>query len=678
MKRICLFAGYNKNSEVQPYVLDYLKEMSLYCDVYYLSDGDLSVKSLMKIKNICIDAWVLDHGKYDFGSYSELMKNYVGWNTIEQYDELIIANDSAYCVNSFQPVFDKMSQKDCSAWGLLATDEFNLDYNYAFNDYIKIPHSKIPMFCIGSYFMAFKKEVFIDNDFQMFFNNVEKERDRNDVCLKYEMGLTKLLLDKDIKMSSYIDTVYKNVSIYNMDAFRFVYNGFPLIKIRIFKDNPLSVPYNDDNFFIGRYCQNDKIFEYIENEFMLKDEFILKKDYKRYYNDFIPPIFRKGKRDLIKEILPPILTQKIIRVLVERKLKKTNVLKKINVNKNQNLMIFFNVAIDTIGGGMLSIDRFVDKSIKLEKEFDFKVRMSGLPLSNNAVSYSKFESTLEMEHFNKIIQEGIPDKVTLNLPEVFVKGFLNELTEYQIKWLHYIPELRINILDQNHDLFPLRREIERLKELTLDVTVTSAHEKYATQKISDEYQVPLNLLTPFLPEFIRRPHSQKSKVIAISPDDDVNTTSDLTKNEILSKMISELPDYKFVVINDISLNEYKELISDALFTITFGEGYDGYFIEPSLSDSVSFAVYNETFFPVEFKDSNIVYPNWESLYENIVRDIRLLESDHDLYKNRSDKIEVMTRKHTNSDRSEVNLHDFYNRKVDFLPSIFNIENYKVK
>ena len=50
MKRICLFAGYNYKNKISQYVIDYLKELSNYCDIYYLADGSVDVKEFELIK----------------------------------------------------------------------------------------------------------------------------------------------------------------------------------------------------------------------------------------------------------------------------------------------------------------------------------------------------------------------------------------------------------------------------------------------------------------------------------------------------------------------------------------------------------------------------------------------------------------------------------------------------
>ena len=60
-------------------------------------------------------------GAYDFGSYSMLATELVGWDAIEQYDELMLANDSGWLVQPLDEVFAKMDCPACDWWGLQAT-----------------------------------------------------------------------------------------------------------------------------------------------------------------------------------------------------------------------------------------------------------------------------------------------------------------------------------------------------------------------------------------------------------------------------------------------------------------------------------------------------------------------------------------------------------------------------
>lgn len=670
MKRICLFAAYNYGDDIKEYVYDYLKELAKYSDIYYLADNNISENNphIERLLGICKNIYFVKHGMYDFGSWSLLAKEYVGWNIIEQYDELLFANDSCFCMQEFEKVFQIMDQKDCDTWALMATDENNTGYFQTLQDYLKIPIEEIPMFTLGSYFMAFRKKVIEDKDFQHFVNSVKKESNRLDVCSKYEMGLTKFLQIKSFKIDAFINTVYRGAVIYNTHGIKLLKDGFPLVKVKIFRDNPLSIKSLESmKTLIKKYTGNNKI-----------DDYLKEVNFVEYYGkplrvnplkpeNWRPSFFKRKLRDIIIPLSPPIYidTYKVAKKhLVDRK-------KSIYKNPSGKHIIYFNVSRDLIGGGMLSINRFVEKTLKhFPDKFD-EIFVSGLPLKNKPVKYSMFKEALPMRAFNDIVKNTYPEYLTLNIPEVFLQGFLNDLSNYQKVWLQAIPYLHINILDQNHELFPDRLYLEICKEYTDKVTVTMAHKEYCSAQVAKSIDCPIRVLTPFLPEFYRRGFQDKEKIIAISPDqfifDGVSK-----KDEALTHLQNELPDYNIVIIENLKLEEYKQLISKALFTISFGEGYDGYYIEPLMSDSLSFAVYNETFFPPQFKDAPTVYASYGEFMENIVKDIRILEKDEKTYRRYSKISEKMTQDVTNDEISLKNLEDFYNDDFDFSPVTYKL------
>lgn len=669
MKRICLFAAYNNNDYIEEYVFDYLKELSIYTDIYYMADGDLvREEDINKLLYYCKNVFFIKHEKYDFGSYSELAKKYIGWNKIEEYDEMILANDSVFFVQSFKTVFEKMNQKNCDAWGLLATDERNYEYFYTLEEYLTIPASKVPYFCIGSYFIVLRNNVIKDKKFQVFLNSVKKESNRHDVCMKYEMGLTKFLQKNNFKINTFIDVVYRNVIVYNEQGIRLLKQGFPLVKNKIFKENPLSLT-NLEQLpkIIEKYTQNSKIHSYISSTYLANND---SKRKQNIIDELLPPFFKNSKKEILKQLLPPFVIKQYKNIKYSN-IKKNKLNNKFDFyleNPEASYIIYFNVAVDTIGGGMLSINRFIDRSIDKFQDTNTKILLSGLPLSNPEVKYTMFDSQLNMFHFDEILASIYPEKLILNIPEYYLPDFIHNLKEKHKKWLHSIPYLHINIMNQNHDYFPERAYFEHCKIYTDKVTITTAHKEYTTQEIADDVDCPIKLLTPFLPKFYRTPYQEKEKIIAISPDEllvDGVSKKDIT----LEYLRKNLNDYKIIIINNISLEEYKRLISKAMFTITFGEGYDGYYIEPFLSNSISFAIYNTTFFPEQFKKAPTVYESYEKFMKNIVDDIKILEKNYDLYKEYSDQSEKMIKEITNDEISLQNLEDFYNDKYDYIPEI---------
>ncbi|WP_395067673.1 rhamnan synthesis F family protein [Paraburkholderia silvatlantica] len=629
---------------MQPYVFDFLRELARHSAVYYMADGELDPRDVDELLSICKGAWGFRHGKYDFGSYSELAKNFVGWDEISKYDELIFVNDSCFCVQSFSPVFRKMDIEDCDAWCLLATDENNKDYPYTLEEYLRIPSKRLPLFCFGSYFLAFRKSVFTSSEFQKFIDSVKKEKDRLDVCIRYEMGLTKFLRHENYKLSAFVKIVYRNVTIYDAQAFRLLKKEFPLIKIRTFRDNPLSIPnlevwpYN-----VARYVGNNKIFNYLKQiGYALTDsrKAVSQSDCLECDQDIVSGFHGEAARQLAIA----------------------------KAQSFSHIVIFFNVSRDTIGGGMLSINRFVQHSNSLASEYGFNVMMSGIPFDEPEVDYSKFEQAAPLVHFSRIVENINPDRLILNIPEFYIPVFFAGLTDNYRRWLSSIPYLQINIMDQNHDYFPDRYYIECCRELTDHVTITTAHARYSTQELASSTDCPVLKLTPFLPEFYRTAFDGKLNIIAVSPDEE-GMPEGLSKADVLDILRAGLPEYKIEIINNMTLEEYKRLISLARFTITFGEGFDGYYLEPFLSDSNAFAVYNNTFFPQEFATAPTIYQNWRELAKNIVGDIRRLESDREEYNENIVATNTLIRKYIGDEISTDNLNRFYRNQFDYLPDI---------
>ncbi len=672
MRRICLFAGHNHKNEILDYVVRYIKELSKYADIYYMSDDKFDGIDFSKIKQYVKGAWVLDHKKYDFGSYSELAKKYVGWDEIEKYDELILANDSCICVQSFDKVFEKMSEFSYDAWSLTATDERNLHNIYSTQYFINHKELHSEYFTLNSNFVVLGKNVIKDENFRTFLNNVKVEKSREDVCMHYEMGLTRFLEDANYYIGTFIDRVYPEVYIYNYRAFLLLKDGLPIIKAKIFTGDTVWIA--DINNFIAMIEKNfePNIRKYLKQI----DKFILLKEKVRNFCKY--PRKRLVKRlPLVNKLkiahlkLKTYSREKEFRGFKPSDIPNYKTIQKRLIEKykkSNNIVLYFSVARDLIGGGLLSINRFVEHSKILSESMGFDLVLCGIPLFNAAIRHSMFKDAIEMVDFEMLSNSVSPDNLLINIPEAFLKEFNGSLSHKQKLWLKGIKNLRINILNQNIDFMPSTFVFNKLFDYTNNVSITCAHAKYCTKELADKYCCPVYLLPPFLPEFPQKTFHEKENIIVISPDNDIPSDCGISKENILQKLREGLPDFELVEINNISIDEYIDLIAKAKFAITFGEGYDGYFVEPYLTGSVSFAVYNNEFFPKEFEDCSTVYQNWNILYENIIADIKNLNSNSELYESTQKNVKNKIKKYTSNNLSAKYLSDFYAQRPTFLPS----------
>ena len=73
------------------------------------------------------------------------------------------------------------------------------------------------------------------------------------------------------------------------------------------------------------------------------------------------------------------------------------------------------------------------------------------------------------------------------------------------------------------------------------------------------------------------------------------------KAEIVRQMKAALPDHRLIEIRKMTYQQYKEIIRDAKFMFTFGEGLDGYFIESIFSGAIGLALFAEQYFTPDYR-----------------------------------------------------------------------------
>ncbi len=251
-RRACLFAAYDPDGRVDDYVLIYLADLARHADVFYLADCDMPDSELKKLDGIAKGAWAKRHGAYDFGSYSILARDLVGWETLSQYDEVIFANDSCYLVRPLDETFAQMDQTACAWWGLqaskglmstIATQPFPTTDEYLDIDEVKarylsqFEHDPIYDFHIGSYFMAFRKNVIQDVRFQRLINAIQPESRKLTIILKNEIGITHFLIGHGYEFATFGQTLRKVHPVYTDAVFDLIKDGFPLFKRFMLAEN---------------------------------------------------------------------------------------------------------------------------------------------------------------------------------------------------------------------------------------------------------------------------------------------------------------------------------------------------------------------------------------------------------------------------------------------------------
>lgn len=223
MKRLCLLAGFHPKGQISDYVVHYARALSQLADVYYMADCHIPEEELKKLSPYVKGAWAKRHGKYDFGSWQELI-NKLGWEFITQYNECIFANDSVFApLFPLAPIFERADKNTAiDAWAL---NSFEGKY-------------------FGSFFFVLRNQVLLNGKIQQFFNNVTPQQSVGDVISNYEKKLPALLTQENF---SYQVVLNRIPSIFNQWKSA-VLHRFPVLKIQPFTRAKL---YGDREYLPG-------------------------------------------------------------------------------------------------------------------------------------------------------------------------------------------------------------------------------------------------------------------------------------------------------------------------------------------------------------------------------------------------------------------------------------------
>ena len=272
-----------------------------------------------------------------------------------------------------------------------------------------------------------------------------------------------------------------------------------------------------------------------------------------------------------------------------------------------------------------------------------------------------FKNEEKIYRFEQIIKNAKNvEKLTLHIPEYYADKFYKALKKDEIKFLKGIKDLHINILNQNIELMPEPQKLKGLYKLTDNVTQTIGHHRYATQEVCDKWHMPAHFLSVHIDisGYKTYPFEEKEKIIVLSPD------KAPYRQAVVEKLQKELPDFKLVTVQNMTFSEYMDLIARAYFTITFGEGFDGYFNQPQTVGGLGMAVYDSAFFPDEsWLELKNVYKSPADMKNNIVNDIKELSANKELYYSLISKMKEKLSTLYGEDLFKRNLEKFYKKEL---------------
>lgn len=242
---------------------------------------------------------------------------------------------------------------------------------------------------------------------------------------------------------------------------------------------------------------------------------------------------------------------------------------------------------------------------------------------------SAFRNAETVYRLEQLLLCDMVEELYLHIPEYSAHNFCDLLSPELLKYLKSRKKLYINIMNQNITLMPEPAELKNLRELTPEISQSVAHHAYFGQEFADRYGLP-TLLLPAYTDLSSYPGSsfeEKRKLIIYSKDEAPH------RNTCLNILKREFGNYEQIEIRDMSFDRYMQLATDCQFSISFGEGFDGYIAQPVHQGGIGLTVYRKEFFPSDhFLNYYNIFRSQEEMVEELALRIRRLSSDPQLYK----------------------------------------------
>jgi hypothetical protein len=161
----------------------------------------------------------------------------------------------------------------------------------------------------------------------------------------------------------------------------------------------------------------------------------------------------------------------------------------------------------------------------------------------------------------------------MHIPAYAVDRVLDWLTSASPTLLSNVREVHLNILLMNIDAIQ-GKNVSGLERFG-SVTATAVHEAYTNSATREMLGVPMHRMgTYYGPElFSRSDYPEKEPTLVVSPDPHP------LREQVLGQIAEALPELRLQVVQNLHFEDYKKLTRRAKWSLTFGEGLDGYFAD---------------------------------------------------------------------------------------------------
>ncbi|MBK7399927.1 MAG: hypothetical protein IPJ34_27670 [Myxococcales bacterium] len=229
MRRLAIFAHFDPNDRVRPYVHHHLAGLKRSCErVVFVSTSALSASEQASLSPVCSDVFLRENVGLDFAMWKHALERV----SLDEVDELVLTNSSVYgpLGDQLERAFASMAGVDCDVWGV--TDSMDMDWH------------------LQSYFLVFRRAAHASEAFRRFWAHVLPMKTKSQIIRSYELGLTSFFVESGFRLASLMPygtfppppTLARlrgarrgNPTIFH--PLELLERGSPYVKVELFRDN---------------------------------------------------------------------------------------------------------------------------------------------------------------------------------------------------------------------------------------------------------------------------------------------------------------------------------------------------------------------------------------------------------------------------------------------------------
>ena len=231
-KRIAIYHFFDKDGQVDRYVLHFLKELSKVTQrIVFVSNGPLQEGDEEKVKKLVDDILIRDNSGFDAWGMKAGIE-YIGRRVLLEYDELLLLNSTFFGpVRDIENVFNGMASRIVDFWGLASHPGFDFD-PFKCNPYGCVPAH------VQTYWVAIRKRMLNSDAFWTFWKELPEIKTYDQAVGLYETVFTRFFSDLGYQWdtwmnpSDYLDLTDNPLIATPIEAVRDM--NCPIIKWRAF------------------------------------------------------------------------------------------------------------------------------------------------------------------------------------------------------------------------------------------------------------------------------------------------------------------------------------------------------------------------------------------------------------------------------------------------------------